>query len=135
MYYNNASGKDSNYDGVNNKFAAIANVANNFVDNQFDLVKDLLFGTTKAKIARENEKSRVQNALGALSNQQKYVLDLKLQSATTEREKQKIFAETLTALSGQKFEVGQKSTYQMAFIGIGGAVLLFTVIFLYKKKD
>ena len=135
MYYYNATGKDSNYDGVNNKFAAIANVANNFVDNQFDFVKDLLFGTTKAKIARENEKARVQNALSALSNQQKYVLDLKLQSATTEREKQKIFAETLTALSGQKFEVAQKSTYQMAFIGIGGAVLLFTVIYLYKKKD
>lgn len=135
IYFNVAGEKDRSYKGVKDPYSALANVANNYVDNQFEFFKDILFGTTKAKIARENEAARVQNALNNLSNQQKYVLDLKLQAAKNEAEKQKIFADTLTALSGQRFELSQKSNLQTGLIVIGGAVLLFGAILLFKRKS
>jgi|GEM_PF-4295957 len=135
IYFNVAGEKDRSYKGVNNEYAAIANVANNYVDNMFELGKDLIFGTTKAKIKREDERARVQNALDNLSNQQKYVLNLKLQEATTEAAKQKVFADLLTQFSGQRFELSQKSNLQTGLIVIGGAVLLFGAILLFKRKS
>ena len=133
--FNVAGEANRSYKGVDNPYSALANVANNYVDNQFELIKDVLFGTTKSKIARENEAARVQNALNNLSNQQQYVLNLKLQAAKNENEKLKIFADSLTAYSGQRFEVVQKKENQLALIMILGSVVVFGAILLFKKKN
>lgn len=134
-YFNVAGEANRSYKGVNNKYALIANVANNYIDNQFEFIKDVIFGTTKAKIKKEKETARIQNALSTLSNQQQYVLDLKLQAATSENAKLKIFSETLTTYSGQKFGLVQQKENQLAVIFIVGSTVVLGAILLFKKYN
>jgi hypothetical protein len=103
------------YGGVNNIYAAGAKVADNYINNQFELVKDIKFRLNLAQ----------------LDNQQKFLLAQRLQDAQNETEKLKILSE-FAGMTGQS---KSKNALTTALIFMGGALLLFGVVYFIKKRN
>jgi hypothetical protein len=118
------------YGGVNNIYAAGAKVADNYINNEFELLKDILFKRQKKEQDRKDLEARFKLNLAALDNQQKYLLAQKLQDAKTENEKLAI----LSQFAGVAGASASKNMLTTALIFMGGAVLLFGVVYFIKKK-
>jgi len=118
------------YGGVNNIYAAGAKVADNYINNQFELLKDVLFKRQKKEQDRKDLEAAFKLNLASLDNQQKYLLAQKLQDAKTENEKLAILAQ----FAGMTEAGATKTIATTALIFMGGAILLFGVIYFIKKK-
>lgn len=119
------------YGGVDNPFAAVAKVADNFINNQFEIYKDILFKRQKKEQDRKDAEARFKLNLAQLDNQQKYLLAQRLQDAQNENEKLKILSE-FAGITGQS---KSKNALTTALIFMGGAILLFGVVYFIKKRN
>ena len=119
------------YGGVNNIYAAGAKVADNYINNQFDLLKDILFKRQKKEQDRKDAESKFRLNLAQLDNQQKFLLAQRLQDAQNETEKLKILSE-FASVTGQS---KSKNALTTALIFMGGALLLFGVVYFIKKRN
>lgn len=119
------------YGGVNNIYAAGAKVVDNYINNEFELLKDILFKRQKKEQDRKDAEAAFKLNLAALDNQQKYLLAQRLQEAKNENEKLQILAEF--ASSAQAGSSTKNLTTALIFMG--GALLLFGVIYFFKKRQ
>jgi hypothetical protein len=119
------------YGGVNNIYAAGAKVADNYINNQFDLLKDILFKRQKKEQDRKDAEAKFRLNLAQLDNQQKFLLAQRLQDAQNETEKLKILSE-FASVTGQS---KSKNALTTALIFMGGALLLFGVVYFIKKRN
>lgn len=119
------------YGGVNNIYAAGAKVADNYINNQFELLKDILFKRQKKDQDRKDAEAKFKLNIAQLDNQQKFLLAQRLQDAQNETEKLKILSE-FAGISGQS---KSKNALTTALIFMGGALLLFGVVYFIKKRN
>ena len=118
------------YGGVNNIYAAGAKVIDNYINNEFELFKDILFKRQKKEQDRKDAEARFKLNLAQLDNQQKYLLAQRLQDAKNENEKLQILAE----FAGIASQSSSKNALTTALIFMGGALLLFGVAYFVKRK-
>jgi len=119
------------YGGVNNIYAAGAKVVDNYINNEFELLKDILFKRQKKEQDRKDAEAAFKLNLAALDNQQKFLLAQRLQDAKNENEKLQILTEF--ASSAQAGSSTRNLTTALIFMG--GALLLFGVIYFVKKRQ
>lgn len=119
------------YGGVNNIYAAGAKVADNIINNQFELLKDVLFKRQKKEQDRKDAEAKFRLNIAQLDNQQKFLLAQRLQDAQNETEKLKILSE----FAGMTAQGKSKNALTTALIFMGGAILLFGVVYFIKKRN
>jgi hypothetical protein len=73
-----------------------------------------------------------QTKLQSLSNQQQFVLAQRLQNAKTDTERLKILLETSSEYDLKQSELN--SAKNLAYVFLGGSLVLFFVVYLIKRK-
>lgn len=118
-----SSTKSSSSSGV---IGAIASVVNNVVSNVFNRKK------VNAEIKLKEDEQRFKQNLGVLDNQQKYLLNVKLNNAKTKTERLKILEDTLKDI--QLARISKPTDYTMPIL-LGSCVIGLLVTLVIIKKN
>jgi hypothetical protein len=119
---------------VNDPVTAIVKGAADVINNAFNTVVNNLFNRKKvnAEIKLAQDEQKFKSSLATLDNQQKYLLNVKLNNAKTKTERLKILEDSLKDI--QVARVSKPTDYTVPIILVS-CVLGLVVTLIIVKKD
>lgn len=83
----------------------------------------------------KEQEQRFRQSLSVLDNQQKYLLQQKLDNAKTDTERLKILEDSITQIKVAQINAGASNQYKTQLLLLGSVVVLVGVLIVLKKSE